>query len=251
MNRFFLPSDCIQAGEVHFPEQVSHQIAQVLRLKTGDEVIVLDNSGFEYPVEITQLNPRSVSGKVGAGRRAAAEPAARLTLYLGLTQREKFEWMLQKCTEIGAAGFVPVITSRSLVQSEKDVAGKFERWQRILCEAAEQCGRGCIPSLSQAVKFETAVQSAGQYPLALFLWEEEHSRSLRQALGDYLKRQPAGALRKAALFIGPEGGFSEQEASLAEQAGALPVSLGKRILRMETAALAATALTLYEFGEME
>lgn len=252
MNRFFVSTECINAGEVRLPEAISHQISQVLRLKIGEEIIVLDNSGFEYKVEMVQISAYAVTGKIKARQPCLAEPAWRVNLYLALTQREKFEMMLQKCTEAGAAAFIPVISSRGLVQSEKDVASKLERWKRILCEAAEQSGRGFLPSLSQAMKFERALESASRQPLVLFLWEKEKSASLRQALNSYL--QHLGAIptdRNVALFIGPEGGFSDQEAELARRAGAIPVTLGKRILRMETAALVATALTLYELGEME
>jgi 16S rRNA (uracil1498-N3)-methyltransferase len=250
MNRFFLPTDCISAGEVRFPENISHQISQVLRLRIGEEIVVLDNSGFEYMVEIVQVSAHVVSGKITAKQPSLAEPAARVILYLGLTQREKFEWMLQKCTEAGAAAFVPVISSRCLVQTEQDVSSKLERWKRIICEAAEQSGRGLIPALDQAMKFEVALQSAAQHPLVLFPWEKEKSLSLRQALSAYLQRSSSSTDWKIAIFIGPEGGYSDQEADLARRAGGIPVTLGKRIMRMETAALVATALTLYEFGDM-
>jgi len=251
MNRFFLPTDCFSAGEVRFPEAISHQIAQVLRLKIGEEITVLDNSGFEYRAEIVQLSAHLVSGKITARQPALGEPAGRVNLYLSLTQREKFELMLQKCTEAGAAGFTPVISSRCLVQSEKDVSGKAERWNRIISEAAEQSGRGLLPSLSQAIKFKQAIETADQHGLVLFLWEKEKSLSLREALKSYLRPSTSSTDRNVAIFIGPEGGYSDQEAELARKAGAVAVTMGKRILRMETAALVATALTLYEFGDME
>ncbi|MDR3577712.1 MAG: RsmE family RNA methyltransferase [Anaerolineaceae bacterium] len=255
MNRFFLATDCINAGEVRFPEDISHQIAQVLRLKSADEIIVLDNSGFEYRVVLAQVSSHIVTGKITAKQPSPAEPVWRVSMYLALTQREKFEGMLQKCTEAGAAAFVPVISNRCLVQSEKEVSSKLERWNRIICEAAEQSGRGLLPTLSQAMKFADALENASQQPLVLFLWEKEKDLGLRQVLSSYLRRQQsptaAGSDRKVAIFIGPEGGFTDQEAQLARRAGAIPVTLGKRILRMETAALVAAALTLYEFGEME
>jgi len=251
MNRFFLPSDCISAGEVRFPEPISHQISQVLRLRIGEGIVVLDNSGFEYVVEIVQVSARSVSGKITAKQPSLGEPTARIILYLGLTQREKFEWMLQKCTEAGAAAFVPVISSRSLVQTEQDVSGKLERWKRIICEAAEQSGRGLLPIITQAMKFEDALQSAALHPLVLFPWEKEKNLSLRQAITAYRQRSGVSTNWRVAIFIGPEGGYSDQEADLARRAGSITVTLGKRILRMETAALVVTALSLYEFGDME
>jgi 16S rRNA (uracil1498-N3)-methyltransferase len=170
------------------------------------------------------------------------EPAARITLYLALTQREKFEWMLQKCTEVGAAAFVPVISSRSLVQERGDAAKKLERWGRIVREAAEQSQRGIVPEVRAPVKFEAALQDGSSYHLRLIPWEGEQATGLRQALAG-LQNISSPTL---AVFIGPEGGFSVEEIEAARGAGFQPVTLGRRILRMETAAVVAAALILHE-----
>lgn len=245
-NRFFLPPELLKNDAVQFPEEIARQIARVLRLKAGARVIVLDNHGLQAEVELTGVAPEGVTGQILEKSPAMGEPKARLTLYLGLTQREKFEWMLQKCTEVGAAAFVPLVTQRSLVQDGREVERKRARWEAILREAAEQCGRGQIPELRPALSWGKALQDAGQgHDLALAAWEGEHSLRLRDALSG-LKLQAAPRL---AVLIGPEGGLSEGEIDAGRAAGVQAVSLGTRILRMETAAVVATALALDELEE--
>ncbi len=253
MHRFFLSPPSIQSGSISFPPDLAHQIASVLRLHPGESVMVLDGRGHEYEVELTLVERGQASGRVLSQRATASEPPIRLTLYLALSRREKFEWMLQKCTEVGASAFVPVITSRTLVQDERDPAKKLERWERILREAAEQSHRGRIPELHPPLRFEAALQAAARHPLRLIPWEGEQSVTLRQALRSYphpLREGPGVGpgqeIGTAAVFIGPEGGFSEDEILLARQSGFQPITLGPRILRMETAAVVAAALLIYE-----
>lgn len=244
MHRFFLPPASIQAGCVHFSEPVSRQIVQVLRLKPDARVTVLDGEGKEYLVCLTDLSAQATIGQVESEGLANGEPQTLLTLYLCLTQREKFEWMLQKCTEVGVCRFIPVISSRSLVQDAKEVINKYERWQRILQEAAEQSHRGKVSTLEAPLQFEQVVKTAAQANTCkLIPWEEEQNLSLKQAL-------QMRSTREVCLLIGPEGGFSKEEVARAQSAGFLSVTLGRRILRMETAAVVASALVLYERGDM-
>jgi 16S rRNA (uracil1498-N3)-methyltransferase len=245
MHRFFLPPASIGPNRVTFPAEVSRQLNLVLRLKPGTMVTVLDGTGIEYSVTLTEVNSNTSLGDIIDNRAAATEPHTHLTLLLGLTQREKFEWMLQKCTEVGVTMFVPVISSRSLVQSGREVLGKYERWQRILREAAEQSHRGVIPGLHEPMTLKEAVNLADfSEHCRLIPWEEEKSLSIRAALIQ-------NRSEKVVLAVGPEGGFSEAEVSMAKLAGFLPVSLGPRILRMETAAITSASLVLYERGDME
>ncbi len=249
MHRFFVPPSNIEKNAVHFPSEISRQIAAVLHLRAGQKVIVLDNAGSEYEVVLEIVASRGAQGSILNTQPAGGEPRTRLTLYLGMTQREKFEWMLQKCTEIGAVEFVPVITSRSLVQSSEENRSKLDRWRRILQEAAEQSERGRIPTLSAPLRLEEALRYFQSQSIpGLVAWEGEKSLRIKPAL-DRL-RQPGGEIiPHLALCIGPEGGFAEEEISLARSAGLVPVSLGKRILRMETAAIAAAAIILHELEE--
>jgi len=246
MQRFFLPPEMFTTPQITFPADIAHQIRSVLRLRPGAHVIGLDGRGSEYDLALTRVDSAQVQGQVLEKRSAPGEPRLRITLYLGLTQREKFEWILQKCTEIGAVSFAPFISSRALVQDPQEAANKQERWQRILREAAEQSGRGRVPELRFPVSYAAALQQArASSAPALLAWEGEQTRSLRDALKT-VAPHPADI----SLFIGPEGGFSEEEAAQAQSASVTPFSLGARILRMETAAVAACAILLHELGEM-
>ena len=240
MHRFFVPLESISAERVAFPAETARQMARVLRLPPGRRVIALDGLGNEFEVELEQVDSTAATGRIVERRTAQNEPRASLRLFLCLTQREKFEWMLQKCTEAGASGFVPVISDRSLVRSVDE--GKLERWRKILREAAEQSGRGRIPGLFAPVPLRDVRPESGE--TGLLLWEGEQVRTLREALA------PAPHPLRAAALIGPEGGFGEDEARAAQSAGFAPVSLGRRILRMETAALAAVLLVLHETGDL-
>jgi 16S rRNA (uracil1498-N3)-methyltransferase len=242
MHRFFVPPASIQSGQVIFPPETAHQITSVLRLHTGQRLCVLDNLGNEFGVDLVEASQKTATGKIVEQKLAQAEPLFHLALYLCLAQREKFEWMLQKCTETGAATFVPIISSRSLVQDVAETNKKTARWEKIIQEAAEQSGRGRIPGLKPAVSLAQAARQGQVLGKRIILWEQERSMTLRQALsGVTVDNSP-----EISLLVGPEGGFSDEEVHLTQQAGWQPVSLGRRILRMETAAIIATALVIYE-----
>lgn len=242
MHRFFVTGSWKTGDEVVLVEPQAHQISQVLRLRPQTPITLLDNNGWAYTVTLTEVNKRLVRGRVTAHTPAPGEPATYLTLYLGLLKADKFEWVLQKGTEIGVSCFVPLITERSVVQTVSP--NKQARWERILTEAAEQSGRGRIPELLIPLSFADALAALPPNALALIPYEQEKSITLRAAMA-------APSSRPLALFIGPEGGWSENEISLAQGHGVVPVSLGPRILRAETAAVVAAALTLYEFGELD
>lgn len=245
MHRFFVDPARISANVVYFEDEQAHQIRRVLRLRPGDRVVALDGLGRQYDVALEEVSGRRVTGAVIGRETAAGEPHARLTLYLSLLRREKFEWALQKGTEIGAAAFVPVITRRSLLRDAEDVTPeKLTRWRRIIKEAAEQSGRGLLPELTPPVAFSAGLaagieESAGH---ALIAWEGNATRTIPETL--------AADARAVALFIGPEGGYDPAEIEEAAAAGALPVTLGRRILRAETAALVGATLVLHTLGEI-
>lgn len=225
-------------GVVEFPPECARQMAQVLRLTPGCKVIALDGSGREAVVEITRLSAQQAAGTVLGWQTNQREPALHLTLGLALTQREKFEWTLQKVTEVGVSKIVPLVTRRSLVQQPSPVLEKYPRWQRILREAAEQSGRGKVPVLDEPKVLPDFILQSGEYDFALMAWEGETRRSLYQTI------LSSACQQRAALLIGPEGGWEPEEVQQAEQAGWLPVSLGCRILRTETAAIVAAALLI-------
>ncbi len=241
-HRFFISPNCITPPTVTLPGETARQIRTVLRMQPGDGIIVLDNSGTEWPVELTTVDKDEVQGRIIAQQPAQGEPALHLTLYQGMLKGQKFEWVLQKGTELGIACFVPTICHRSVVRRVEALAKKQHRWKQIIREAAEQSGRGKLPRLKAAMPLEQALSHAQSNALVVMPWEEAGDTSLKELLAD-----PQAA--SVALFIGPEGGFTEEETALAQATGAQLVKLGPRILRAETAGLAAGAVILYELGE--
>jgi 16S rRNA (uracil1498-N3)-methyltransferase len=247
MNRFFLNPQNIKKTKITFPEDISHQIRHVLRLRQDDLVEVLDNSGKVYRVRLT-IEPGSspVTGLVMDMYEGETEPKISIVLYFGLTSREKVEWVLQKGTEIGVSVFQPFISERTLVQSLELPSRKVARWERIIQEAAEQAHRGRLPELEEPVPFAECLQRAKQENgLNLIAWEEADttSRNLREALELF----QGGRI---GLFVGPEGGFSKNEVDLANPLDCQIVSLGRRILRMETAAILFPTLVLFELNAL-
>lgn len=246
MHRFFVPTADIQAGQVAFSPRQARQLHTVLRLTPGRQVVVLDNTGRQYDVVLTELTGQQAAGRIAGERRAAGEPAVCLTLFQAMLAREKFEWVLQKCTEIGVSRFVPVVTERTIIRDTSIKPAKMGRWRRIITEAAEQSHRGIIPQLETPVPFDRALDQIVQSDLALAAYEDERTTSLKDALQD----KPA-APGRIALLIGPEGGLAENEIARVNQRHATPFSLGPRILRTETAAVVAASLVLYETGNMD
>jgi 16S rRNA (uracil1498-N3)-methyltransferase len=244
-NRFFIPTSSLTGEEVRLSPEQSHQVCQVLRLQAGDAIVVLDEDGMEYDVVLSEVRRTQTLGRVSAKRPAAGEPTVQLTLFQSLLAREKFEWVLQKGTEVGVARFVPILTERSLVRARVIEDNKLERWRRILTEAAEQSHRGRIPKLDPLVTFTDALAGLTDFDRSLIAVASEEGAGLRQALQSS-DNDPC----EIALMIGPEGGFTDDEVARACETGAVPVCLGPRVLRTETAAVVATALILYELGEM-
>ena len=259
MHRFFVPPSWVQGNEVTITGSQAHQIARVLRMRPGDGVIVLDNSGWELEVRLASVDRSMVKGEVSHRKLAGGEPRTKISLYLGVLRSNRFEFVLQKGTELGVVQFVPVIADRCVVSDLEAVEKKERRWEWIIQEAAEQCRRGRKPALRSAVLFPQACEQARHSGgLSLIPWEGEKSTSLRDLLQkapqdeiaatlDHERHWPPFAIN---LFIGPEGGFTPDEIAIAKRYGLLPVTLGPRILRAETASVAATATILYELGDL-
>lgn len=246
MNRFFIPKSGFEGELVRLSPEQAHQVCHVLRLTPGDSIIVLDDNGTEYNVMLTTVCLPETIGQVTGRHRARGEPQAKITLLQSLLTREKFEWVLQKATEVGVARFAPVLTARSIVRAKLVEERKLDRWRRIVTEAAEQSHRGRIPTLDQTITFGQAVSRLRDFDRALIAAPSPKAVSLRNALRD-LDR---GAV-SIGLMVGPEGGFTGEEVDLACETDAIPIHLGPRILRTETAAVVTSALILYELGEME
>ncbi len=239
--RFFI--DAVDGQQVVLPKEDSHHLLRVMRAEPGTPFTVLAQ-GVEYACVLEGTEDGRAVGRVESSRPAAGEPPVWITLFQGLAKGEKMEMVIQHGTEIGICEFVPVATARAVVKLEpKKAADRVERWQRIAREAAEQSRRGAVPTVSQVLTWKQAVARAGQFDLVLVPWEEG-GQPLRAALGAH------PTAKRIAVFIGPEGGLSPDEVSLARENGGVPVTLGPRILRTETAPLAAASAILYALGDL-
>ncbi len=239
MRRFFVPPQNLLDDPVPLPEEIVHHLGAVLRLSVGDEILLLDGEG-----RLCHCRLESLGRRVGTARvldcRQEPEVSLPVRLLQGLPKGDKMDLVLQKGTELGMTAFTPVLVERSIPSADRGEKRR-QRWERIIREAAQQSRRAYLPRLDNVLPLTEALKHCGE-DLRLLLWEEE-SRPLADIL-------PAAAPRDVAVLVGPEGGFSVGEVALARRAGFIPVSLGRRILRSETAGLAITAILQYLYGDL-
>ena len=238
MHRFFVPPSVVQGNQIRFTPEQARQLRSVLRMREGEQVVVLDGLGLSHQVELVHVGKKSALGRVLATTPAAGEPVGDLILCQAVSRSERFELVLQKGVELGVTIFRPMLTRRTVRRAPGDA--KWRRWRRIILEAAEQSGRGRLPLLEDPISFDEAIVSAQGFALLPTVGASE---SARRAL--------AGASWPVILFVGPEGGFDDQEVELARTSGVRPVSLGPRILRTETAAIALITMTMSALGELD
>jgi len=240
MRRFFVPPESLRFERVPLSEELSHHLATVLRLPVGEEILLLDGEGTVCRCRLEVLTRRAAVAGV-LERRQQREGVLPVRLLQGLPKGEKMELVLQKGTELGLAAFTPVLAARSVPTPSAERGEKLlRRWERIVREAAQQSRRVCLPRLGEVLPLGDALRQSGE-ELRLMLWEEE-CRPLAEVL-------PAAAPRDIAVLVGPEGGFSPAEVDAARIAGFVPVGLGPRILRSETAGLAITSVLQYLYGD--
>ena len=236
MPKFF--SQQIDGDTVTLDKDDSKHIKTVLRAEKGDKITVCDCMGTDYRCEVISLD-ENVKAKILEKIHCESEPKTKITLFQGLPKSDKMEFIIQKCVEIGVCRIVPVRNERSIAKIDNKETKKTERWQKISLSAAKQSGRGIIPNIGMPLSFKEAVAAAKEMDLAVIPYENEQDTGLKAVLKNF-------SGNSVAVFIGPEGGFSESEISFAVEKGVVPVTLGKRILRTETAGPVAAAIILYE-----
>ena len=242
MHRFFIPEFLPEVDEVVSLAPIHKQLRQVLRAQVGTQVVVLDNQGQERLLEVTAVERRETMARVVEVRPAPAEPVVGVTLYQSILKSDKFDLVLQKATELGVTTVVPVISSRTVARPGKALQSKQARWEAIVREAAEQSGRGGLPTIAPVCTLVEAVASATG--IRLLPWEDGvGSPGLLAALGQSNK-----AVESVSILIGPEGGLEASEVEGAIDAGWQVVTLGSRILRAETAALSALTVVTAALG---
>lgn len=246
MARFFISEDSINLNTAIITGPDVKHISRVLRLQTGDVITLAAGNGREFEARIVEITNREVPCEIISEKMACTEAPLKVTLYQGLPKGEKMELVIQKSTELGVAGIVPVICERTIVKLDDKKAGDRRiRWQRVAEEASKQSRRTVVPSVLAPVILDKALNQLSEEVLAIMPWEEESSLGIAKVL-----KERDISKQEVAVFIGPEGGFSSREAGLAKEAGVAPVSLGPRIMRTETAGIVAVALIMYELGDL-
>ena len=242
MTRFFISPEELQLKQILLTgENANH--AKVLRLKAGEEVLVCDGCGNECVCVVVQIGAKDVELEVRHRMESQSEAAVRVSVYVAFPKADKLEHVIQKATELGAYEIIAFPSSRCVSRpDEKSLGKKVERWQKIAASAAEQSGRGRIPRVLTLPSYAAALERAAQAEKAILFYENEQSTTLRMALEE-------GEAKTFSLLTGPEGGLDVKEVEQAEKAGLRICTLGKRILRCETAPLCALSAVMYAKGE--
>ena len=241
-HRLFVSPDQVREDRVRFDEGQAHRLRRVLRLAPGDQIYVLDGQARRATAIVERLDRTGGEARIEAWEEWDTEPRCSMTLYQALLKQDRFEWVLQKGTEVGIATFVPVVTERCIARSSGET-GRLERWRAIVREAAEQSGRGRLPEVQAPRDLDDVLGNLVQPTIVC--WEAAGDRRLR----DVLAELPPDTDR-IGLLIGPEGGLTSGEAERLTAAGGRIAGLGPRILRAETAGPVAAALTLYVQGDL-
>ena len=255
MDRYFVEPEHLNLDDKTLyidGEDVKH-ISKVLRYGQGDEIEVCDSNGHEYICRIESIDRTRIDLSIVDEVDINRESRIRVSLYQGVPKSTKMDIILQKLTEAGVDEIVLVNTKRSVVNIKGDKADKkFDRWERIIYEAAKQSKRGLIPKLRGILSFKEALEDMGKNDINICPYEVEKSLGIKEALqtGQVKKILENKDEVRVGIFIGPEGGFAEEENEMVKAAGIASVTMGPRIFRTETASIVATAITLYELGDI-
>ncbi len=255
MSRFFVESENIGNNLIIMNNADDlHHMMKVLRLKEGDEVDISDGVRWEYRACIESLSREEAELKILDKQAFASEPAVEVTLFQGIPKQGKMETIIQKCVELGVHKIVPVFMDRTVVVDRGNFGKKIQRWNRVSAEAVKQCRRGIVPEVAEPLKTEDLLSDGtgsgtpdlfGEFDLVLFPYENEKGTTIKEVLRAAVSAADSRP-KQVAVIIGPEGGFSDEEADAIVAAGGKSVSLGKTILRTETAGMTALAMIMYE-----
>ena len=262
MHRFFVRPELLKETtmSISLPKELAHQVRDVVRLNIGEHLLLLDNSGDEVLAVVSNSNKAGVEVHLLERRPGGSEPAVHITLCQGMLKSTRFEWILGKATELGVSVFLPIICRRSMAGLEDTGSSKIQRWRRIIQEAAEQSGRSRLPQLLPIRPLAEALAEVTPGALVIMPWEEAQGLTLNEALRTSIRTPDNVGANLAVpqlhqipstvvIFIGPEGGLTSEEVALAQTHGVQIVTLGSRIFRAETAAIATVANVLYEFEQ--
>lgn len=239
MPRFFI--DGTADGRAYIAGADALHIAKALRMRPGEALTLCDGKGTDFEGVLETVTDRQVTVRITVSRPSQAEPTLAVTLYQGLPKGDKMDWIVQKAVELGVTAVVPVATRRSVARLEGKADKKQERWQRIAAEAAGQCGRGILPAVERPLSWSQALSRLSEEPALVFY----------EGGGQPLRELVTPSTRRLSVFVGPEGGFDPEEIDAIRRQGGGVATLGPRILRCETAPLAALTLLMHLSGNME
>lgn len=258
MSKFFVDPSAVSGAHIYLENKDDlHHLRKVLRARPGMELDISDGDCWEYKTCLEELTEDCATLKILDKQKFATEPATSVTLYQGVPKASKMETVIQKTVEMGVDTIVPVFMERTVVVEKGNFGKKLERWNKIAAEAVKQCKRGLIPRVTESYDVDKMLAELPNYDLIICPYENEDGLTIK----DFLRAAPPPAAvqpglestgrtgpqaLRVALIIGPEGGFSEGEIEKLKAAGAATVTLGKTILRTETAGLAALAMIMYE-----
>jgi len=245
--KFFITDYELSIGNTAYilGEDARH-LKKSLRVKNGDAIIVCDGRGMDYIAKVEEIENEAVLVRIAEIFHKNGEPTLKVNLYTAITKGEGFEYAIRKCVEAGVHSINPIVTDRTVVViPDSKMDKKYERWNRISSEGAKQSGRSLVPVVSYPKSFKAALESITPKDPTIICYVEEGTLSLKEVFKENKKAE------RINIFIGPEGGFTEDEWNMAVEIGARSVTLGKRILKAETAGLFVTAVAMYEYGELD
>ena len=243
MYRFYVSADQLAEKEVFISGGDVNHIKNVLRLEVGDWIVACDGNGTDYVSRIQSICSDEVVASIEKVQPTGTELPVRITLFQGMPKKDKLELIIQKAVELGACEIVPVMTKRTVVKlsEEKKINKRLERWQSIAYAAAKQCDRGIIPTVHKPVSYEEALAMADQLDYNVIPYELQTGMEEARKIVDQACKQ-----RSLGIFIGPEGGFEPEEVERAMTRNIHPMTLGKRILRTETAGMALLSIIMFQ-----
>ena len=242
MSRFYVPKESIKGNRIYISGKEAHHILDVMRLKLLDKVVVFDGTGSEYTGIVKEIKNRLLSIEILETRENAREEKYEITLIQAIPKKDKMDYIAEKATELGVSHIIPVITARTIPDwNDAKKSSVLERWRKITREASKQCGRSDIPEIEPVADFSEVIRNSGGYDGKLLAALSDKAIKLKDALKNYKGT-------RILIAIGPEGDFTPEEVDAASTAGFKIVSLGRRILKSDTAGLAILAMINYEYS---
>jgi len=245
MHRFFVDSDSIIDNHVKITGDNAEQIRKVLRMREGEEIVVLDGAGWEYRVQLTSIKKGSVTGEIKYKDFKPEDSKVKIILGQGIPKGEKMDFIVQKATELGVSEIIPLKLERCVVKIPP-LGGleKIKRWQRIAKESSEQSLRRFIPSINTIYDLRQFCDKYKDTDLKIVFYEGEEKRGLKKLLNE------KGEVKSISVVVGPEGGLSSEEIEIANSYGFIPIGLGQRILRADTVALSVLSILQFLYGDL-